>query len=89
MNRYYFTFGCDSPNRGKCQIIEASNELYARAKMFEMYGRKFCTSYLEDDWLKMKNDKNRPYPLESELPEIIVVADEEAQMLIDNGIFNK
>lgn len=27
MNKYYFTFGCDSPNKGKCQVIEASNEL--------------------------------------------------------------
>ena len=88
MNKYYFTFGCDSPNKGKCQVIEASNELYARAKMFEMYGRNFCTSYSEDIWNKMKNDKNRLYPLETELPDVIVVSDEEAEMLIDNGVFN-
>lgn len=89
MNRYYFTFGCDSPNKGKCQIIEASNELYARAKMFEIHDRKWCTSYNEEHWLKMKNDKNRPYPLEVELPDVIIVSDEEAKMLIDNGVFNK
>ena len=87
MNKYYFTFGCDSPNRGMCQVIEASSELYARAKMFQLYGNKFCTSYDEETWLKMKNDPNRKYPLEVEMPRILIVSDEEARFLINNDVF--
>ena len=87
MGKYYFTFGSDSPNRGRCQVFEASCESYARAKMFQLYGNKFCTSYDEETWLKMKNDPKRMYPLERELPEVIVVSDEEAQMLLDNDVF--
>ena len=89
MNKYYFTFGSDSFNAGKCQIIQASCELYARAKMFQVYGNKFCTSYDEETWSKMKNDSNRKYPLEIELPQIIVVFDDEAKFLIENGVFDK
>ena len=88
MNKYYFTFGCGTPNKGKCQVIEASCELFARAKMFEIYGSHFCTSYGEEQWNEMKNNPNRPYELEHELPDIIIVSDEEAQMLIDNGVFD-
>lgn len=87
MGRYYFTFGSNCPNAGKCQVIEASNEYYARAKMFQLYGRNFCTSYDEENWNQMKNDPNRKFPLETELPEIIVVSDEEALMLIDSNVF--
>lgn len=87
MEKYYFTFGCDSPNAGMCQVVEASCELYARAKMFDLYGNKFCTSYPEDIWMKMKNDPNRKFPLEKELPQIIIVSDIEAQYLIDNDVF--
>lgn len=88
MHKYYFTFGSDSPNSGRCQVIEASCELYARAKMFQYYGNKFCTSYDEDTWLKMKNDSNRKFPLETELSDVLKINDIEGQELIDNGIFN-
>lgn len=89
MKKFYYTFGMDNPNKGKCQIIEASCELYARAKMFEMHGRDWCTSYDSELWKKMKNDPNRCYRLEEELPDIITVSDDEANKLIDSGIFLK
>lgn len=88
MGKYYFTFGSDSPNKGRCQVFESSCELYARAKMFQLYGNKFCTSYDEDTWLNMKNNPNRKYPLEVELPNVIVVSDDEGKTLIRDGIFN-
>lgn len=85
--KYYFTFGSDTPNKGRCQIIEASCEYYARAKMFQLYGSRFYTSYDEEQWTEMKNDLNRKYPMEVEFPEVIIVSDDEARILIENDVF--
>jgi len=68
--KYYFTFGGDHKLAGYCQPIEAQDYYAARAKMFELYRAKWGFQYLEGDWLKIKNDPKRKWPLEQELPTI-------------------
>jgi len=65
---WYFTFGVGHHNAGKCQPILASSWDSARAKMFELYGDKWCWQYPAEKWEEMKNDTTRTYPLEEELP---------------------
>ena len=76
MKTWYFTFCGDQPLSGYCQPIRASSWGAARAKMCEMYGEKWGFQYSEDEWLNMKNDPKRWYPLEREL-ELVVVEDSE------------
>lgn len=72
MKKWFFTFGCGQENGGKVQPIMASEYGKAREKMFELYGTHWCMDYSEETWNKMKNDPNRRWPMEDELPLIIV-----------------
>lgn len=77
MQTWYFTFCSDDPkNGGYCQPIKASSFGAARAKMFEMYGSRWAFQYSEKQWLKMKNDPSRWYPMEQEL-ELVEVSDDD------------
>jgi hypothetical protein len=71
MKTWYFTFGMDHPlHPGKCQPIQADTEVEARSEMFRLYGGKWCASYSEDYWDRVKNNPKRCWPMEEELPTV-------------------
>lgn len=75
MSVWYFTFCLGQTMGGWCQPIKAPTYGAARAKMFELYGDKWCFQYSEEDWNRWKNDPHRMWPMEREL-ELIEVQDE-------------
>lgn len=75
MKTWYFTFGGNQPLAGYCQPIKAEDFWSARAKMVELHGEKWCGQYSEDDWNGFKEDKNRMWTMEKELP--IIDAEDE------------
>lgn len=68
MNEYIFTFGCGQKNAGECQVVVAENWDSARKAMFDMYGEKWEFQYSREEWEIMRNDPDRWYPIETELP---------------------
>ena len=68
---WYFTFGVNQPNAGKYVKIYGTYNA-ARNLMFDKFGDKWAFQYPEKEWKRMKKDKNRSYPLETEL-EVYVV----------------
>lgn len=68
---WYFTFGCGQQNAHKCQPIQAPNYEQARLEMFRLYGDKWCFQYSTKEWTKMKNDSNRFWPMEEEMPLVV------------------
>ena len=71
MNKYIMTFGCGQRNAGMCLPIFANSENEARAEMFRLYGKDWCTSYTEEAWEAWKI-KARQYgvPIEVEMPPV-------------------
>lgn len=70
MNDYIFTFGQGQVLAGFCQPIVADNFNEAERIMQEHYGKKYCMGYTPEQWNDMKDDPNRYWPLEVELPAI-------------------
>lgn len=49
MEKWYFTFGCGTPM--KDYVVEITGEwLPAREKMIEVFGKKWCAQYSEQEW---------------------------------------
>lgn len=46
--RTYFTFGSSHPFRDKIVVINAQSLDIARKAMFEIFGTRWCGSYLEN-----------------------------------------
>lgn len=69
--KFYFTFGYGHTFEGRCQIIYALDLNTAIKLMKKTYGEKWCIGYTEKDWIKMKNNKNRTYPMETPLKDNI------------------
>lgn len=63
---WIFTFGCGQKHAGHYVKISGTFA-EARKKMFEKYGDEWCFQYSEEEWEKMKNDKNRWWSMETEL----------------------
>lgn len=63
---WIFTFGYGQQHAGKCVRIKGTFG-EARAKMFELFGEKWCFQYSAEEWDEMKNDPNRMYPMEEEM----------------------
>jgi len=72
MEKFIFTFGGNHSLRGKCQPIFAKDYSEARNKMVEIHGVRWAFQYTNEDWEKIKNDKNRFWPMETELEAIYV-----------------
>lgn len=70
MEKWYFTFGGGQINEGYCQPIIATSYGNARKKMIELYGIEWGFQYSQEEWEKSKNDKNRMWEMEKELPVI-------------------
>jgi len=68
--KFIFTFGSGQKNEGRAQPIIAEDILQAREKMISVYGIKWGFCYSEEEWVNMKNDPHRLYPLEKLLPEL-------------------
>lgn len=71
MKTWYFTFCGNHELGGYCQPIKAQSWGVARAKMFELYGEKWCFQYDEEQWGSMKNTSTKLFPLEKELEVVI------------------
>ena len=56
MANFYFTFGDDRLN--KYVKITAKDEKTARKRMFLECGRRWCTSYCEEDFQKISEGRN-------------------------------
>ena len=76
---WVFTFGHGQPFQGKCVRIKGEYA-DARNQMFNMFGSVWGFQYSADEWEKMKKDKDRMYPIETE------ISLEEAQKLYGNGV---
>lgn len=50
----YFTFGVGQELAGHVQPIKAESAEAARAKMFEVYGKKWAFQYSEEAYLKAR-----------------------------------
>lgn len=73
MRTWYFTFCTDHPTHGGCcQPIKAESWGAARAKMCDMYGTRWCFQYSEEEWESYRNDPNRYWQMERELPVVEV-----------------
>ena len=72
---WYFTFCSDDPvHGGYCQPIKGTFGS-ARQKMCELYGTHWAFQYSTEEWMSIKCDPERWWPVEKELP-LIEVADE-------------
>lgn len=77
MKKFIFTFGCGQVLQGHCQPIYAENMRIARAKMFEIHGRKWGFPYTEEEWEKARVQSIKyGYKLETELNPIYCVEEE-------------
>ena len=56
MNEYVITFGSGQVGEGYYIQIEAESEAVAREWMFENYGKRWCTSYPLEEWLKWQKN---------------------------------
>lgn len=67
-DEWVFTFGCGQyPFGGRCVRIKGNFDT-ARKKMFDLVGSEWGFQYSAEEWEEMKNDPNRLYPLEQEIP---------------------
>ena len=60
---YIFTFGQNSPNRGRCVKLFGSYT-ETRKKMFELFGCKWAFQYSEADWNKICEDETIQHEVE-------------------------
>lgn len=60
---WYFTFGSNSSNEGKCIKLYGTYS-GTRGDMFEMFGNKWAFQYSEHDWESMKSNPDRTWPME-------------------------
>ena len=56
MKNFYFTFGDDRLD--KFVKITAKDEKQARSRMFLECGRRWCTSYTEEDFMEVSKGRN-------------------------------
>lgn len=63
---WVFTFGHGHLFGGKCVRLQGSFE-DTRNRMFNLFGNKWGFQYSAEEWEHMKNDKDRMYPLETEI----------------------
>lgn len=56
MDKHYFTFGVNHPNRNRHQIIYASYPDTAAEKMHEIHGRDWAFQYTEKEWWRARID---------------------------------
>jgi len=80
MKTWYFTFGCDHPLAKSVQPIRASSAWHARLKMIDMYGKKWCWQYDEEQFAEVQK-KWGPYELLQEAEIDVCEASEIAQRL--------
>ena len=67
MNEWIFTFCGGQPLGGYCVRIQGTyNE--AREKMVEKYGTAWGFQYSAEQWETWKNDPDRTWPMEKEIP---------------------
>jgi hypothetical protein len=71
LKKYIFTFGSSHILEGNAQVVEAKDEEEARTFMNSYYGPYWSMVYTQEQWEKFENDKNRMYPLEKLLPNIL------------------
>lgn len=64
---YIFTFGCGNVLGGKCVRIAGGCNM-ARKKMFETFGSEWAMQYSANEWESMKNDPQRYWEIEKEIP---------------------
>lgn len=67
MRKFIFTFGGNHKLEGKCQPIYAKDYSEAREAMVEVHGLNWAFQYTGEEWEKLKNDKERFWPMEEEL----------------------
>lgn len=76
---WIFTFGHGQPFQGKYVRIEGEY-MDARNQMYNIFGDKWGFQYSIDEWRKMENDKDRMYPLETE------ISLEDAKKMFNGGL---
>ena len=70
--KFYCTFGFGQLHAGYVLPLIAVSENQARRYMVEAFNGQWCGTYSEEYWNEMKNDPNRMWPMEKELPTLDV-----------------
>lgn len=79
METWYFTFGCGQPLGGNCQPILAPSYSAARAMMCSIYGDKWAFQYSQEQWESNRDNPDRYWPMEHELPVVTYNLPEEVE----------